>query len=99
MDKSCIFVMPYKTNGIKIMKIELQKESKWDVTLNDFKDYFWIKVDGMALDIAWDEQTALIKYNAIKEKYVKKERETLLSEDVVIEIPSSKFTNLETFNK
>ena len=39
------------------------------------------------------------EYNAFKEKYVKKERETLLSEDLVIEIPSSKFTNLETINK
>ena len=81
------------------MKIELQKESRWEVTVNDFKDYYWIKVDGMPLDLAYDEQSALIKYNAFKEKYVKKERETLLSEDLVIEIPSSKFTNLETINK
>ena len=81
------------------MKIELQKESRWEVTVNDFKDYYWIKVDGIALDLAYDEQSALIKYNAFKEKYVKKERETLLSEDLVIEIPSSKFINLETINK
>ena len=81
------------------MKIELQKESRWEVTVNDFKDYYWIKVDGIALDLAYDEKEAVIKYNAFKEKYVKKERETLLSEDFVIEIPSSKFTNLETINK
>ena len=81
------------------MKIELQKESRWEVTVNDFKDYYWIKVDGIALDLAYDEKDAVIKYNAFKEKYVKKERETLLSEDLVIEIPSSKFTNLETINK
>jgi hypothetical protein len=81
------------------MKIELQKESRWEVTVNDFKDYYWIKVDGIALDLAYDEKEAVIKYNAFKEKYVKKERETLLSEDLVIEIPSSKFTNLETINK
>ena len=81
------------------MKIELQKESRWEVTVNDFKDYYWIKVDGIALDLAYDEKEAVIKYNAFKEKYVKKERETLLSENLVIEIPSSKFTNLETINK
>lgn len=81
------------------MKIELQKESRWEVTVNDFKDYYWIKVDGIALDLAYDEKEAVIKYNAFKEKYVKKERETLLSEDFVIEIPSSKFINLETINK
>ena len=81
------------------MKIELQKESRWEVAVNDFKDYYWIKVDGIALDLAYDEKEAVIKYNAFKEKYVKKERETLLSEDLVIEIPSSKFTNLETINK
>ena len=81
------------------MKIELQKESRWEVTVNDFKDYYWIKVDGIALDLAYDEKEAVIKYNAFKEKYVKKERETILSEDLVIEIPSSKFTNLETINK
>lgn len=81
------------------MKIELQKESRWEVTVNDFKDYYWIKVDGIALDLAYDEKEAVIKYNAFKEKYVKKERETLLSEDLVIEIPSSKFTNLEKINK
>lgn len=81
------------------MKIELQKESRWEVTVNDFKDYYWIKVDGIALDLAYDEKEAVIKYNAFKEKYVKKERETLLSEDLVIEIPSSKFINLETINK
>ena len=81
------------------MKIELQKESRWEVTVNDFKDYYWIKVDGIALDLAYDENEAVIKYNAFKEKYVKKERETILSEDLVIEIPSSKFTNLETINK
>ena len=81
------------------MKIELQKESRWEVTVNDFKDYYWIKVDGIALDLAYDEKEAVIKYNAFKEKYVKKERETILSEDLVIEIPSSKFINLETINK
>lgn len=81
------------------MKIELQKESRWEVTVNDFKDYYWIKVDGIALDLAYDEKEAVIKYNAFKEKYVKKERETLLSEDLVIEIPSSKFINFETINK
>ena len=81
------------------MKIELQKESRWEVTVNDFKDYYWIKVDGIALDLAYDEKEAVIKYNAFKEKYVKKERETLLSENLVIEIPSSKFINLETINK
>jgi len=81
------------------MKIELQKESKWDVTVNDFKDYYWIKVDGIALDLAYDEKNAMIKYNAFKEKYVKKERETLLSEDLIVVLPESKFINLETINK
>ena len=38
------------------MKIELQKESRWEVTVNDFKDYYWIKVDGIALDLAYDEK-------------------------------------------
>ena len=44
------------------MKIELQKESRWEVTVNDFKDYYWIKVDGIALDLAYDEKEAVIKY-------------------------------------
>lgn len=81
------------------MKIELQKESKWETTYNDFKDYYWIRVDGLALDLAYTEADAYIKYNAFKEKYLKKEKETLLSEDLELEIPSSTFTNLETINK
>ena len=81
------------------MKIELQKESKWEVTVNDFKDYYWIKVDGMPLDLAYDEQSALIKYNAFKEKYVKKEKETLLSEEFDGELPESKLITIETINK
>jgi hypothetical protein len=81
------------------MKIELQKESKWEVTINDFKDYYWIKVDGMPLDLAYDEQSALIKYNAFKEKYVKKEKETLLSEEFDGELPESKLITIETINK
>ena len=81
------------------MKIELQKESRWEVTVNDFKDYYWIKVDGIALDLAYDEKEAVIKYNAFKEKYVKKEKETLLSEEFDGELPESKLITIETINK
>ncbi len=47
----------------------------------------------------YDEKNAMIKYNAFKEKYVIKERETLLSEDLIVVLPESKFVNLETINK
>lgn len=78
------------------MKIELQKESKWEVTINDFKDYYWIRVDGLPLDLAYDEQSALVKYNAFKEKYLKKDKEILLSEDFDGELPESKLVTIET---
>jgi hypothetical protein len=81
------------------MKIELVKESKWETTYNDFKDYYWIRVDGLALDLAYTEADAYIKYNAFKDKYQKKEKEILVTEDLEIEIPSSQFVNLETINK
>lgn len=71
-----------KQYDIKLMKITLEKQSKWDSAKADFRDHYWIRVDGIAVDLTYDEISAKEKYDHIKLNYQKREAEILLTEEI-----------------
>ena len=64
------------------MKLELEKEIKWDIAKQQSITNYWVKANGKYVDFSNDYDAALIKYNNVKEKYIEQVKEVLLSDEL-----------------
>ena len=64
------------------MKLELEKEIKWDIAKQQSITTYWVKANGKYIDLSQDYDTALAKYNNVKENYIEQVKETLLSDEL-----------------
>ena len=62
------------------MIIKLEKEVLWESGVSSTK--YWIMADGKYIDLAYDEETALEKYENAKVNYVAPYKVTLKEEEI-----------------
>jgi hypothetical protein len=64
------------------MKLELEKEIKWDITKQQSITNYWVKANGKYVDFSENYDTALVKYNNVKNNYIEQTKEILASEEL-----------------
>jgi hypothetical protein len=62
------------------MKIQLEKEVKWELGKSVTK--YWILVDGKNVDLAYDEEKALELYENVKANYVGSRKEVIREDEI-----------------
>ena len=62
------------------MKIQLEKETKWECGQSTTK--YWILVDGKHVDLAYDENKALELYENVKANYVGSRKEVIREDEI-----------------
>ena len=62
------------------MKIQLEKETKWELGKSVTK--YWILVDGKNVDLAYDEEKALELYENVKANYVGSRKEVIREDEI-----------------
>lgn len=62
------------------MKIQLEKETKWELGKSVTK--YWILVDGKHVDLATDEEKAVELYENVKANYVGSRKEVIREDEI-----------------
>ncbi len=68
------------------MKIELERESKWDSLKSKMVATYWIKVDGHYVEMFTEMVDALDRWEVIKSKYQTPEKRIVETLDVDVPI-------------